>query len=141
MTLGVRDVVIRAIMQRMTKMVRDNGLSIAVLLLFLVSLVGQSLTGHAHYNEEQLEHGRAKISYGEYVTNSDFVESVFENWESEFLQMALYVWLTSFLFQRGSAESKDPDEAEETDEDPRSHRNDPDAPYPVRKGGLLLKVY
>ena len=48
------------------------------------------------------------------------MESVFENWESEFLQMALYVWLTSFLYQRGSAESKDPDKPEDVDEDQKS---------------------
>ena len=33
-----------------------------------------------------------------------------ENWESEFLQMSAYVVLTAFLYQRGSAESRDPDE-------------------------------
>jgi hypothetical protein len=56
-------------------------------------------------------------------------------------QMALYVWLTSFLYQRGSSESKDPDKPEEVDEEPEHHRLDPKAPYPVRAGGALLKLY
>jgi hypothetical protein len=43
---------------------------------------------------------------------------VFENWESEFLQMAAYVILTAFLFQRGSAESRDPDETEDAPSTP-----------------------
>src|SRR4051794_10033604 len=125
----------------MPKAIRDNGLTLALLLLFVVSLVGQSLTGHAKYNEDELQHGRPKVAYVEYLTTSAFVESVFENWESEFLQMALYVWLTSFLYQRGSAESKDPDEREEVDEDPEKHQSDPHAPAPVRVGGLALKLY
>ena len=102
----------------MPKLIRDNGLTLALLLLFAVSFVGQSLTGHARYNDDQHDHGRPEATYGEYITSAAFVESVFENWESEFLQMAVYVWLTSFLYQRGSAESKNPDEPEEVDEEP-----------------------
>jgi hypothetical protein len=66
---------------------------------------------------------------------------VFENWESEFLQMAAYVVLTVFLFQRGSAESKDPDTPAEVDEDPRHHQHNPNAPGPVRRGGMAVKLY
>src|SRR3954468_13674374 len=109
----------------MPKAIRDNGLTLALLLLFIMSLAGQSLTGLAKYNEDEDEHGRPKVTYAAYLTSSAFVESVFENWESEFLQMALYVWLTSFLYQRGSAESKDPDKPEEVDEEPEKHQSDP----------------
>ena len=105
----------------MPKAIRDSGLTLVLLLLFFVSLVGQSLAGLAKYNEDQDEHGRAKVTYAGYITSSAFIESVFENWESEFLQMALYVWLTSFLYQRGSAESKDPDEREEVDQEPEKY--------------------
>ena len=125
----------------MPKVIRDNGLSITVLLLFVVSLAGQSLAGHRQYNDEQRDHGRFPITYAQYIQSAAFVESVFENWESEFLQMALYVWLTSFLYQRGSAESKDPDKPEDVDEDPEKHRLDPKAPSPLRAGGLVLKIY
>jgi hypothetical protein len=125
----------------MPKAIRDNGLTLVLLLLFLVSLAGQSLAGLAKYNEDQHEHGRPEVTYAGYVTSSAFVESVFENWESEFLQMALYVWLTSFLYQRGSAESKDPDERDEVDEEPENHGSDPGVPSPVRLGGVVLKLY
>lgn len=120
---------------------RNNGLTLTLLLLFGLSLGGHSLAGHRHYNQEQAGHGRAPIAYGEYLRSTDFISTVFENWESEFLQMALYVWLTSFLFQRGSAESKDPDKEEAVDEDPVKHKNDPDAPGPVRTGGFPLWLY
>ena len=125
----------------MAKLIRDNSLTIALLLLFAVSFIGQSVTGHSRYNEDQYDHGNAGITYGDYIRSAAFAESVFENWESEFLQMAVYVWLTSFLYQRGSAESKDPDKPEEVDDNPDNHRSDSNAPSPVRAGGLLLKLY
>lgn len=59
---------------------------------------------------------------------------MFENWESEFLQMGSYVVLTILLFQRGSAESKPVGKAAPQDEDPRRHAKDPRAPWPVRRG-------
>ena len=55
--------------------------------------------------------------------------------------MALFIWLTSFLYQRGAAESKDPDKEEEVDEEPEKHRSDSNAPYPVRAGGFVLRIY
>jgi hypothetical protein len=64
-----------------------------------------------------------------------------ENWESEFFQMGWYVLLTVFLFQKGSSESKKPDEKEPVDRDPRQSKNKKDAPWPVRKGGFVLKLY
>ena len=69
------------------------------------------------------------------------MEATFENWESEYLQIGVYVLFTAFLYQRGSAESKDPDKREAVDEDPRQHLRDPEAPWPVRRGGVALKLY
>jgi hypothetical protein len=63
-----------------------------------------------------------------------------ENWESEFLQMAAYVVPTAVLFQKGSAESKDPDgPPAPADREPDPSRDD--APGPVRRGGLALALY
>ena len=98
---------------------RDHGLSIVLAGLFVLFLLGQSLTGQRAYNEEQREHGRPPVDYGEYIGGSHFAEATFENFESEFLQMAAYVLLTVFLFQRGSAESNDPDAPEEERPSPR----------------------
>lgn len=120
---------------------KNNGLSIVLFALFLLCLAGQSVSGWKEYNEEQAAHGRPEASWSRYVTTADFGESVFENWESEFLQMGMYVILTVFLFQRGSAESKDPDKREKVDERPEDHRNAKDAPWPVRRGGFWLAIY
>ena len=122
--------------------VRDNGLLLACLALFAVFFLGMIVSGAATYNEEQREHGSAEqVSVLGYLGTSDFVEATFENWESEFLQMGMYVVLTAFLYQRGSAESKPITGAAPQDEDPRLHADDPRAPWPVRRGGLILWVY
>jgi hypothetical protein len=124
----------------MSKSLRDNGLSIVLLLLFLLFWVGQSVAGHREYNSEQEEHNQPQIGYVSYLASAHFWEATAENWESEFLQMFGYVILTAFLFQRGSSESKDPDKPEPVDRDPRQSRKK-DAPGPVRRGGFLLKLY
>jgi hypothetical protein len=90
----------------MRRFFRENGLSIALFALFLFSLAGQSLAGHRAFNEHLVEHGAGTIGYPAYLRSGHFVESVFENWESEFLQMAAFVLMTIFLRQKGSSESK-----------------------------------
>lgn len=91
------------------RFLRDNSLTLCLLGLFASSLVGQVLAGHLQHNAFLEEHLQSAGSLGAYLRTGEFLEATFENWESEFLQMALYVWLTSLLFQRGSAESRDPD--------------------------------
>src|SRR3712207_1664795 len=126
----------------MRRTLRENGLSIVWLGLFFLTLIfGQSVTGHREYNNDQKEHGRPQVTFAEYVRSPHFVEATMENWESEFLQMFLFIVLTVFLYQKGSAESKKLDEEEEVDRDPRGSKNKPDAPWPVRRGGLVLKLY
>jgi len=125
----------------MRRLLRDNGLSIVVFTLFFAFVVGQSFVGFHDSNSTEKEHGRPPVGYREYLRSGDFVEAVFENWESEFLQMGLYVVLTAFLYQRGSAESKDPEAEDPVDADPRESRHRPDTPWPVRRGGLALKLY
>ena len=125
----------------MRRFFRNNGLSLVLLALFLVCLVGQSVTGMREYNEDQEQHQQPRVTLVEYLGTGHFVESVFENWESEFLQMAAFVVFTIGLRQKGSPESKKMSGKEEVDADPREKRDDPSAPWPVRRGGLVLKVY
>ncbi|MDB6079885.1 MAG: hypothetical protein JWO82_3632, partial [Akkermansiaceae bacterium] len=96
----------------MKKVLRDNGLSIVLILLFLLFWFGQAITGYHVHADDQRLHGQPSGSFGHYLTTGHFWGATGENWESEFLQMGFYVVLTSFLYQRGSAESNDPDEPE-----------------------------
>jgi hypothetical protein len=99
---------------RAAQFFRDNGLSITLLFLFLTLWVAQALTGLQDHNRDQAIHGRAPLRLVEYLSDGHFWEATFENWESEFLQMTAYVVLTVFLYQRGSAESNDPDKERAT---------------------------
>jgi hypothetical protein len=128
--------------RRLSTLMRDNGLLLACLGLFAVFFVGMVVSGAATYNQEQHEHGsQEQISVLQYLRTGDFVEATFENWESEFLQMGMYVVLTALLFQRGSSESKPMDKPAPQDKDPRDAHLNSDTPWPVRRGGLALTLY
>lgn len=99
---------------------------------------GQLFTGMSVANQERRENGIPAYSTGQYIRSGHFIQATFENWESEFLQMALFVLFTIFLRQKGSSESKSLDKQEEVDREPIVH---PKAPWPVKKGGIWLRIY
>jgi hypothetical protein len=125
----------------MRRILYENSLSLVFLALFILALAGQSRTGHRQYNEERQEHGQPSVTYGQYLRMGHFWEAVAENWESEFLQMAVYVLLTAFLRQKGSPESKKLEGEEMVDRDPHYVAPRADAPWPVRYGGIILTLY
>lgn len=101
----------------MKTFVRDNGLTIALVALFLFSGLGMIWSGHSAYNEELQHHGSPANGLLADLMSGQFLSALFENWESEFLQMSAYVMLTAMLFQRGSAESRDPDDPDRPDDE------------------------
>ncbi|OWK73440.1 hypothetical protein CBW16_07935 [Flavobacteriaceae bacterium JJC] len=123
----------------MKKWLYHNSLSVVFLLLFLFGLAGQIYFGLLEYNKDLQEWGGKTVSLGQYLQSGHFIEATFENWESEFLQMGLLVWFTIFLRQKGSSESKDIEKPNEVDRTPSPTRKG--APWPVRKGGIWLKLY
>ena len=118
---------------------RRNGLTLVLFLLFLISITGQIYTGFHEYNDGLSHHGLSPVTLFAYLGSGHFLQTTFENWESEFLQMAMYVMLTIWLRQKGSSESKDLSEKEEVDREPDPFR--PGAPWPVRRGGVALAIY
>lgn len=123
------------------RFLRDNGLTIVLAAVSLMTVIAMILTGWQVSNHELTEHGASPMTLGAYAVSGQFLSALFENWESEFLQMSAYVMLTAFLFQRGSSESRDPDEEAPQDEDPAKHADDPEAPWPVRAGGMIRSLY
>ena len=121
--------------------IRDRALTLVLMVMFVVFLVAQMLTGHAEYNETRKEHHEAPVALADYLATGHPWEALFENWESEFLQMAVFVLLTTVLIQKGSPESRRPGARELVDVDPRDFADNPDAPWPVRRGGWVLLVY
>jgi hypothetical protein len=122
----------------MSKVLRNNGLSIVFLILFIITLGAQAFTGFKEHNKEREEEGMETLSMPAYLSSGHFLQATFENWESEFLQMALFVVLTISLRQKGSSESKKFEE-EEVDKEPSPDKKD--APWPVKKGGAVLWIY
>jgi hypothetical protein len=125
----------------MKKFLRENGLSIVWFGLFVLFMAGQTVFGFMEYNDDRREHGQPEITAREYLTTGHFIEATTENWESEFLQMFMFVTLTAILYQRGSAESKKLHESEPVDRDPRRFKSKRMAPWPVRRGGVILRLY
>jgi hypothetical protein len=121
--------------------IRDRALTIVMMLCFVLGLVGQVVSGHRVYNQEQREHQQPEAAMGEYLATGHPWSALFENWESEFLQMAVFVLLTTCLVQRGSPESRRPHMRELVDADPRDFAHLPDVPWPVRRGGWVLWIY
>jgi hypothetical protein len=115
-----------------------NSLSIVLITLMIIFLAGQFFMGWRTENKELIESGQSVLKLGEYIHSGHFIQATFENWESEFLQMMLYVLLTISLRQKGSSESKSMTEKEDVDREPVAH---PKAPWPVKKGGIWLKIY
>lgn len=115
---------------------RNHGLSIVFIFLFLISLISQVITGEKVFNEDMKDRGGETVNLREYLVSGHFFEATFENWESEFLQMALFVVISAWFFQKGSSESKDPDK-----EDTSVKGKSKELPWPVKKGGVILKLY
>lgn len=115
-----------------------NSLSIVLIMLMLIFWIMQFFMGFQTHNNDRVEEGRDRLTMIEYLSSGHFIQATFENWESEFLQMAFYVLLTVHLRQKGSSESKSLTKKEPVDREPKVH---PKAPFPVKKGGIYLKIY
>jgi hypothetical protein len=125
------------------RFLRENSLSIFFLVIFLASLAGQAIAGHAQFNHDQVLHHGDAISLGRYLTTSQFAADVAENWQSEYLQFTLYILTTVWLLQRGSPESKPLDKAGlESDGEQKVGRHaDARSPRWARAGGLRAALY
>jgi hypothetical protein len=115
---------------RMRRFLHDNALSLALFGFFLVSIIGQAVMGWWALAEELRVHGEAAAGFLSYLATGHFLSATFENWESEFLQMSVFVLLTAILVQRGSPESRDPDKTGREEE-----------PWPRDRSGLLRRLY
>ena len=130
--------------ERTATFARENSLSLVFFAIFVAALVGQAIAGHNLFNQDALEHGEEPISFWRYLSSSNFGQAVMENWQSEYLQFALFALTTVWLLQRGSPESKELDKAGiESEEDQRlgvhSHPRSPRWARP--SGGLRRALY
>jgi hypothetical protein len=131
------------------RFLRNNSLSIGFGTLFLVALAFQALAGYNEFNNNEIAHARLMdeapdtISFGRYLTSSDFGQAVMENWQSEYLQFSLFILGTIWLVQRGSPESKKLDQVGlESEQQQRiGEHAGPRSPRWARVGGLRTVIY
>jgi hypothetical protein len=84
-----------------------RSLSLAFVLLFLLSFFLHARGGAGVYNAANAEHGEAKrVTTLGYMRTSRFWFESLQNWQSEFLAVLSIVLLSIWLRQHGSAESK-----------------------------------
>lgn len=127
----------------MFRTVRNNALSLLFLGLFAVAIVGQSIAGFLENNERLLQHSRPPETFFAFVTSSEFLVDVAENWQSEFLQFFLFIVATIWLVQRGSPESKKPgDEGPESDREQKVGRfAEEDSPEWAKRDGIRRVLF
>jgi hypothetical protein len=127
----------------MPTFVRNNSLALFFGLIFVLAVIGQAFAGQAELNNMLVASGLEPVSLSRYVTSSDFGVDVMENWQSEYLQFALYVFATVWLVQQGSPESKPLGElGTESDEDQMvgKHATD-DSPSWARAQGFRRAIF
>jgi hypothetical protein len=84
----------------------SHSLSIVMGTVFLLSWLGQSITGVSAHNEEQMRDLQDPVTWAEYLALPDFWNRTLQNWQSEFLAVASMVAWSIYLRERGSPESK-----------------------------------
>ena len=60
------------------KFLKDNGLTIVLVVLSITTIGGMLLTYWSVYNHELAEHGAAQIGLGAYASSGHFLSSLFE---------------------------------------------------------------
>jgi hypothetical protein len=133
----------------MRRWLRDNGLSVFFLALFLGALVAQAIAGWHEYNNDEIAHAHLEdqqpetLSLGRYVTSSSFGQAVMENWQSEYLQFVLFILATVWFVQRGSPESKSIEDVglESDEQQAVGEQAKPSSPFWAKAGGIRTAIY
>ena len=84
----------------------SHSLSVALVLLFLVSFGLHLLGSTRRMNEEAAQHHQPTKTVSETLFETEFWYESFQNWQSEFLSIGVLIVLGIYLRQRGSPESK-----------------------------------
>jgi hypothetical protein len=127
----------------MGRFIRDHSLSLFFLVIFLASLVGLAIAGHALHNDDAIAHHSETMSFWHYLGSSDFGNAVMENWQSEYLQFMLFMLATIWLVERGSPESKEPGKqgTETLKEQKIGEHAQEDSPEWAKPRGIKTYVY
>jgi hypothetical protein len=93
----------------MRRVWRSHGLSLTVATLFVASWMLQTILGWGEFAAEQAALGEQPEVFGDGGYLWSWGRATFENWQSEFLQVFVFIVITTFLVHRHSHESPDTD--------------------------------
>jgi hypothetical protein len=96
-------------MDRIRQTWANYGLSITLAVMFIGAWLLQTWTGWIEFVAQQAEQGRDAVAFGPDGYVWPWAQATFENWQSEFLQVFVFIVLTTFLVHRHSHESPDAD--------------------------------
>jgi hypothetical protein len=85
----------------------DHLLSLTLLVLFLLSHAGQMFFQYRDVVDQAALEGAKPPAVLSREFIDPFLAAVFENWQSEFLQLLSFVVLAAYLIHRGSPQSRD----------------------------------
>jgi hypothetical protein len=91
----------------LSRFVKNYSLTLVLAVLFVLAWLSQAITGWLKYSSEQMQHGQPSAVWGEDGYIWHFLADTFQNWQSEFLQLAVMVVLTVWLIHKDSPESRD----------------------------------
>lgn len=115
---------------------RRSGLSLCLLALTVFFIGCRIYAGLHAYNDQLREQGQPTRLLSASLHSPHFMSALFENWESQFLQMGMCVLLAVKWRQVGAAASRPLDPAEETTEIKSGT-----PPRPVRTGAIRRRLY
>jgi hypothetical protein len=101
---------VKALKRRTTpvsRIFRNYSLSLVLGALFIAAWLSQALTGWKQFSSEQEQHGQTAMVFGDDGYIWHFLADTFQNWQSEFLQLAAFVVLSVWLVHKDSPESRD----------------------------------
>lgn len=84
----------------------DNSLSIAFVLLFFITFLFHLFSGAAAFNHQRAFNRQSALTAAQFFISSKFWFTTLQTWEAEYMAIALYIFLSIFLRQEGSPESK-----------------------------------
>jgi membrane protein implicated in regulation of membrane protease activity len=85
---------------------RDRGLGVLFVSVFLVTWIGQLVFEWLEFANAAADHGLKAVFWSEAFWVA-FWQSTLENWQSEFLQLSAFTIACAYLVYKGSSESSD----------------------------------
>jgi hypothetical protein len=83
-----------------------HSFSLAFILIFIGSFIAHIVFGSRSFNETSALSGSAPISIASFMRTGTFWFTTMQTWQAEFVSIGLFLVLSIFLRQEGSAESK-----------------------------------